>query len=198
MFAVAVLVRATSSGPALFRQIRLGRDEQPFVMFKFRTMLKGSGDDLHRQFVTSLLSGDANLGSAPSGTLSTPSTAAHPQQGGLYKLDADPRVTRVGKWLRRTSLDELPQLINVVRGEMALVGPRPVLPFEAALFQEDQRLRFAVRPGMTGLWQVSGRSRVTFRDQLALDVRYVREQSLWLDLRILLLTIPSVLSGGTR
>jgi lipopolysaccharide/colanic/teichoic acid biosynthesis glycosyltransferase len=194
MLAIALLVRATSPGPAIFRQTRVGRDERTFIMFKFRTLRHGSDESLHRQFVTSLLTDHAETG-AELGMADDKSPAP---SNGLYKLAADPRVTVVGRWLRSTSLDELPQLINVVRGDMALVGPRPVLPFEAALFTSGERLRFAVRPGMTGLWQVSGRSRIGFRDQLALDVRYVNQQSLWLDLRILLRTIPSVLSGGTR
>jgi lipopolysaccharide/colanic/teichoic acid biosynthesis glycosyltransferase len=120
MCLVAVLVRCTSRGPALFRQVRLGMDEQPFEMLKFRTMYVNSDDRLHREYVHRLL---------------TEPVGAAPSIGGLYKLADDPRITPVGKWLRRTSLDELPQLINVLRGEMALVGPRPVLPWEAALFE---------------------------------------------------------------
>jgi lipopolysaccharide/colanic/teichoic acid biosynthesis glycosyltransferase len=194
LLVIGLLIRATSPGPAIFRQTRVGRDDRPFVMFKFRTLRHGSDDSLHRQFVTSLLTDRAEA----SGELGAAGNKTGATSTGLYKLDADPRVTWLGRWLRNTSLDELPQLLNVVRGDMALVGPRPVLPFEAALFTSDERVRFAVRPGMTGLWQVSGRSRIGFREQLVLDARYVNEQSLWLDMRILLLTIPSVLSGGTR
>ena len=182
LLVLTLLVRATSPGPALFRQTRVGRGERTFVILKFRTMFVGTTDESHRQYVSALLNGE-------------PIEAG---VDGLYKLDADPRTTRLGRWLRRTSLDELPQLFNVVLGHMSLVGPRPVLPYEAALLNEEQRLRFAVRPGMTGLWQVSGRSLISFPEQLLLDTRYVQEQSLWLDLVILLRTLPAVLSGGTR
>lgn len=182
MIAIAVVIRVSTPGPALFRQIRLGRDERSFVILKFRTMRVNCDQDVHRHHVQTLLTRNE----------------ASPNHEDLYKLSADPRVTRVGVWLRRTSLDELPQLINVLLGHMSLVGPRPVLAYEAVHFRPEERLRFAVRPGLTGLWQVSGRSRISFQDQLALDTRYVREQSLGLDLVILLRTIPTVMSRGTR
>jgi lipopolysaccharide/colanic/teichoic acid biosynthesis glycosyltransferase len=176
-----LLVRLTSRGPALFRQERLGRERKPFTVLKFRTMHIGNDDRIHRDYVTGLLSADA---AAPAG------------DSGLFKLDADPRVTRVGAWLRRTSLDELPQLFNVLRGEMSLVGPRPVLPWEARLFSEAYQRRFAVKPGITGLWQVSGRSRLSMRTALELDVEYVLRRSLALDLSILLRTGPALFRGG--
>jgi lipopolysaccharide/colanic/teichoic acid biosynthesis glycosyltransferase len=179
---IGAVVRATSDGPALFHQTRVGLGEQSFVMLKFRTMFDNSTDEPHKNYVNALLSGQV----------------VAPDNNGLYKLSSDPRVTGVGTWLRRTSLDELPQLFNVLAGDMSLVGPRPVLAFEAALMDSDQRTRFAVRPGMTGLWQVSGRSRVSFLEQLVLDERYVREQSLRLDLAILLRTFPAVFSRGTQ
>jgi lipopolysaccharide/colanic/teichoic acid biosynthesis glycosyltransferase len=150
-----LLVRATSSGPALFRQERLGRDRRPFTLLKLRTMYTDNDDRIHRDYVTGLLSSEE-----------APAVAA----GGLFKLDADPRVTPLGGWLRRTSLDELPQLINVLKGEMSLVGPRPVLAWEADMFDEPYQRRFAVKPGLTGLWQVSGRSKLSMRDALQLDV----------------------------
>ena len=175
------LVRLTSRGPALFRQERLGRERKPFTVLKLRTMYIGKDDRIHRDYVTSLLSADT---SAPAG------------KTGLFKLDADPRVTRVGVWLRRTSLDELPQLINVLRGEMSLVGPRPVLPWEAVLFPEAYQRRFAVKPGITGLWQVSGRSRLSMRQALQLDVEYVLRRSLAFDLSILFRTVPALFRGG--
>ncbi|MGA5299417.1 sugar transferase [Nucisporomicrobium flavum] len=176
---VWVAVRLTSPGPAVFRQERLGRDEKPFTMYKFRSMTAGAADGAHRAYVRAMLTG------------------AEPRQGdsGLYKLEQDPRVTRVGGWLRRTSLDELPQLVNVLRGDMSLVGPRPVLAWEAELFTAQQRTRFAARPGLTGLWQVSGRARLTMPQALALDVEYVRRQSLWLDLTILARTLPALRRG---
>lgn len=176
-----LLVRLTSRGPALFRQERLGRERKPFTVLKFRSMHIGNDDRIHRDYVTGLLCADA---AAPAG------------DSGLFKLDADPRVTRVGVWLRRTSLDELPQLINVLRGEMSLVGPRPVLSWEAQLFPEAYQRRFAVKPGITGLWQVSGRSRLSMRTALELDVEYVLRRSLALDLSILLRTGPALFRGG--
>lgn len=176
-----LLVRLTSPGPALFRQERLGRERKSFTVLKLRTMHIGNDDRIHRDYVTSLLSAGAP---APAG------------QTGLFKLDADPRVTRVGVWLRRTSLDELPQLINVLRGEMTLVGPRPVLPWEAQLFPPAYQRRFAVKPGLTGLWQVSGRSRLSMRQALELDVEYVVRRSLAFDLSILIRTVPALFRGG--
>jgi lipopolysaccharide/colanic/teichoic acid biosynthesis glycosyltransferase len=172
LLVIAVAVRLTSPGPVLFRQRRLGLLRQPFTMLKFRTMVQDNDDRIHREYVAQLLTGDADDGG----------------EEGVYKLVGDPRVTWVGRILRRTSLDELPQLINVVRGDMALVGPRPVLEYEAELFPSWAALRFRVRPGITGLWQVSGRSTVDYRGALAFDVDYVRRRSLLLDLSILLRT----------
>jgi lipopolysaccharide/colanic/teichoic acid biosynthesis glycosyltransferase len=174
-------VRLTSRGPALFRQERLGRDRKPFTVLKLRTMRIDNDDRIHRDYVTSLLSSGS---AAPAGG------------SGLFKLDADPRVTRVGVWLRRTSLDELPQLINVLRGEMSLVGPRPVLPWEEQLFPDAYQPRFAVKPGITGLWQVSGRSKLSMRTALELDVEYVLRRSFAFDLSILFRTVPALFRGG--
>jgi lipopolysaccharide/colanic/teichoic acid biosynthesis glycosyltransferase len=179
-----LLVWSTSAGPALFRQQRLGRDRRPFTMLKLRTMHVGQDDCIHREYVTRLLSGN------PEAVVS--------QDSGLYKLAADPRITRVGGWLRKTSLDELPQLYNVLRGEMSLVGPRPVLSWEAEIFGERYQRRFAVRPGLTGLWQVSGRSRLSMGKALELDVEYVARRSFAFDLMILIRTIPAILRGGAR
>jgi lipopolysaccharide/colanic/teichoic acid biosynthesis glycosyltransferase len=177
---VWALVRLTSPGPALFRQSRVGEGGRPFEMLKFRTMVVDGDDSAHREYVRRLLTGSAE------------------PEDGLYKLGADPRVTRVGAVLRKASIDELPQLINVLRGDMSLVGPRPALPWEAALFPDWAAPRFTVRPGLTGLWQVSGRNRLTMLDGLVLDADYVARQSLFLDLAILLRTVPAVLRGGAR
>jgi lipopolysaccharide/colanic/teichoic acid biosynthesis glycosyltransferase len=177
------LVRWTSSGPAFFHQERVGRNMRSFTMLKLRTMYVGNHDQIHRNYVTQLLTG-----SEP------PATG----ENGLFKLEQDPRVTRLGAWLRRTSLDELPQLFNVLRGEMSLVGPRPVLPWEAELFEERYRKRFLVKPGISGLWQVSGRSRLTMREALELDIEYADRQSLALDLSIILRTVPAIFGGGAR
>lgn len=181
---VAAVVASTSRGGALFRQVRLGRHGKPFVMYKFRTMYADVDDRPHRDYVQRLL-----LDTIP------PVTGAD----GLYKLVNDPRVTPVGRFLRRSSLDELPQLLNVLKGDMSLVGPRPVLPWEAAMFGPQHRARFLVRPGITGLWQTSGRNRLSMTQALDLDVAYVAERSLRLDLRILVRTVPVVLTGrGVR
>jgi lipopolysaccharide/colanic/teichoic acid biosynthesis glycosyltransferase len=175
------LVRWTSPGPALFRQERLARDRQPFTMLKLRTMCVDNDDQIHREYVASLLS-DAQPQAA--------------ERSGLFKLDNDPRVTRLGSWLRRTSLDELPQLFNVLRGEMSLVGPRPVLPWEAEMFRDPDGQRFEVKPGITGLWQIRGRSKLSMREALELDLEYVRTRSFMLDIVILASTLPALFRGG--
>jgi len=178
--AAGLAVRATSPGPMLFRQERVGRDGRIFTMLKLRTMRSDSSDRAHRAYVAALLSGEAVA------------------VDGLYKLQGDDRVTRVGRLLRRTSLDELPQVWNVLRGHMSLVGPRPALPWEVDLFPPWARQRFEVRPGITGLWQVSGRSRLSMLDGLILDVQYVRRQSLLFDLLILVRTVGAVCGRGAR
>jgi lipopolysaccharide/colanic/teichoic acid biosynthesis glycosyltransferase len=176
-----LLVWTTSRGPALFGQERVGLGGRRFTMYKFRTMRHGCDETSHRDYVTRLLTEDQ----PPAGGT-----------GDLYKLQKDPRVTAVGRFLRRTSLDELPQLLNVLKGDMAIVGPRPVLPYEAELFEPRHLVRFQVPPGMTGLWQVSGRGRLTMRQALDLDVAYVETQHLGLDLRILMRTLPALFSRG--
>ena len=175
---IALWVRLDSPGPVLFRQCRVGLDRRPFTLYKFRTMRLGGEDDaLHRLIEAELCGEDTTC-------------------DGSTKLADDPRITRSGRLLRRTSLDELPQLLNVLRGEMSLVGPRPCLPWEAELFPPQFADRFTVRPGLTGLWQVTGRSTVGTLDMLRMDVAYVRSRGLRLDLWILLVTIPSLLRGG--
>jgi lipopolysaccharide/colanic/teichoic acid biosynthesis glycosyltransferase len=183
LLAVLVLaVRTTSPGRGLFWQERVGRGGHRFRMCKLRTMRAGD-DQRHRDFVQQMLI--------------CPDAGAGPD--GVYKLSDDDRITPLGRVLRRTSLDELPQLLNVVRGEMSLVGPRPSLPWEAQLFGPQHQARFLVPPGMTGLWQVSGRSRESMSAALDHDVDYVARQSLRLDLAILLRTLPAVLRGdGAR
>ncbi|HEU5035381.1 MAG TPA: exopolysaccharide biosynthesis polyprenyl glycosylphosphotransferase [Nocardioides sp.] len=169
LLVVAGLIRLDSPGPALFRQTRVGRGGHGFTMLKFRTMVTDAEDRLPA--LTSDIGADHVL----------------------FKVRADPRVTRVGRVLRRYSLDELPQLINVARGEMALVGPRPPLPSEAARYDRDTRRRLAVLPGLTGLWQVSGRSDLSWEESVRLDLRYVENWSLGLDVRIILRTLGAVL-----
>ncbi|WP_196780770.1 sugar transferase [Nocardioides sambongensis] len=167
---LAVAVRRDSTGPALFRQVRVGRNGREFVMLKYRTMSTTAERE------KSSLS-DRDEGS-----------------GVLFKMRCDPRVTRVGAVLRRYSLDELPQLINVVRGDMSLVGPRPALPQEVAQYEHDPRRRLAVKPGLTGLWQVSGRSDLSWEESVRLDLAYVDNWSLRLDARIVARTVGAVLS----
>lgn len=173
----AVAIRATSRGPIIFRQKRIGLAGATFTMWKLRTMYVRTDDAIHRAYVRSMFARGESV---------------HASRAGLHKLNDD-RVTAVGRLLRRTSIDELPQLFNVLRGDMSLVGPRPALPWEVELFAPYDRLRSQVKPGITGLWQVSGRSRLTMRQALEFDCAYARERSLLLDFKILLKTIPVVL-----
>jgi lipopolysaccharide/colanic/teichoic acid biosynthesis glycosyltransferase len=177
LLAIGVLVRCTSRGPALFRQERVGLGKQPFTMLKFRTMRHDCDDAVHRAYVTDML---------------TRADDARANGVAVYKLADDPRITPLGRTLRRASLDELPQLINVLRGEMSLVGPRPMLDWEVELLEARYDDRFAVKPGITGWWQVQERNNVTMRDAIELDLAYVQRRSLFLDLRILATTIPAV------
>jgi lipopolysaccharide/colanic/teichoic acid biosynthesis glycosyltransferase len=187
MVLIAIAVRLDSPGPVFYRQRRLGLQLRPFTVNKFRTMRHGASHDAHRAFVLALIAGEQ------------PQHGARKQEaqadGSLYKLAGDERVTRIGSLLRRSSLDELPQLWNVLRGEMALVGPRPPIPYEVEHYPPHWFERFAVKPGLTGLWQVSGRSQLTLEQMVQLDVEYVRRRSPWLDLSILARTVPAVISA---
>ena len=176
---IALAIRLDSSGPVLFRQRRIGLDGRPFIVLKFRSMSHGCGDEPHRTYVEGLVTGETE----------------RPNGNGAFKLTEDARVTRVGRWLRRTSLDELPQIWNVLRGEMSLVGPRPPLPYEVEMYDETQRQRLTCRPGLSGLWQVSGRNHLSYRSMVSLDLEYIRDWSFALDLKILLLTVPVVFSN---
>ena len=168
---IALFIRLDSPGPVLFVQRRVGQGGREFNVFKFRSMF---------------LDAEARLGSV---------LAANERSGPVFKMKRDPRVTRAGRFLRRCSLDEVPQLLNVLRGEMSLVGPRPALPREVALYTPLQRGRLSVTPGLTGLWQVSGRATLSFEESIALDMEYVSRQSAWLNVVLLLRTIPAVLTG---
>ncbi len=176
LIAIAIAIKLDSKGPVLFRQRRVGRDRREFTIFKFRTMHHDADASRHRKYVQTLIGGNSQA-----------------ERGRLYKLSVDDRVTRVGRFLRSWSLDELPQLINVLRGEMALVGPRPVIPYEVEMYPEEYLRRFAVKPGLTGLWQVSGRNERTYDEMVSFDIEYAEADSLLLDLRILLKTVPVVL-----
>ncbi len=171
MLVLALAVRLYSPGPALFRQQRAGRHGRPFHMLKFRSMYVDADERVHAQYMR-----DRIRNGLP-----------------LLKLQRDPRITRLGRFLRASSLDELPQLINVLRGEMSLVGPRPALPYEVELYDEQVRRRLDVRPGITGLAQVCSRGRGTFSEYTRYDLEYVRRHTVWLDLVILLRTVPAVL-----
>jgi lipopolysaccharide/colanic/teichoic acid biosynthesis glycosyltransferase len=175
MVIIGVAIKLTSPGPALLTQRRVGIARRPFSLYKFRTMRVGGDDNAHREMIARELRGEDT------------------SNGGSWKLDGDSRITAVGAFLRRTSLDELPQLINVLRGDMTMVGPRPCLEWEAEMFPSQFGERFAVRPGLTGLWQVSGRSTMGTLDMLRLDVRYVRRQTLRGDVGIVARTVPALL-----
>lgn len=170
MLLVAIAIKLESRGPVLYRSTRVGKGGRPFEFLKFRSMMDGA--DQHRETLSHL----------------------NEMDGPTFKISRDPRVTRVGRLLRVTSIDEIPQFLNVIRGEMSLVGPRPPIPEEVAQYEPWQLRRLDVRPGITCLWQISGRSTLSFREWMRLDLEYIQHQSFWLDLRILLRTIPAVLS----
>ncbi|WP_051343111.1 sugar transferase [Pseudonocardia spinosispora] len=181
MIVIGLMIRWTSVGPALFQQQRVGYGGRSFTMYKFRTMRTGVGDEMLRELIAAELRGEDT------------------SVDGSYKLDGDPRVTPIGAFLRKTSLDELPQLINVLFGDMSLVGPRPCLEWEARMFPAEFQARFEVRPGLTGLWQVSGRSTMSTLEMLHLDLTYVRTRNIFSDISILARTVPSMLrDNGAR
>jgi lipopolysaccharide/colanic/teichoic acid biosynthesis glycosyltransferase len=178
MVATAIAVKLSSPGPIIFRQQRIGRGGVPFEFYKFRSMGAGADDRVHREYVSKLIAGrhdEINEGDS---------------QRPIYKLQSDPRITPVGRIIRKTSIDELPQLLNVLKGDMSLVGPRPPIAYETEKYQSWHMRRLqAVRPGMTGLWQVEGRSKTSFDAMVRLDLLYIRNWSLWLDIKILAKTL---------
>jgi len=191
MVLIAFAIAVDAPGPVIFVQERVGVRRRSakgrthweihrFPFYKFRSMAADADQSLHVDHVRAFVAGRVNT--------SGDSSAA-------FKLAHDPRITRVGRILRRTSLDELPQLFNVLKGDMSLVGPRPVPPYEVAQYRETDAERFAAMPGITGLWQINGRGDVPFDDMIRMDREYVRTQSVWLDLRILIDTLPAILSG---
>jgi lipopolysaccharide/colanic/teichoic acid biosynthesis glycosyltransferase len=183
---VALAIKSSTPGPVLFKQRRVGRYGKTFTFLKFRSMYADNDSSIHREYVAQLIAGEA-----------APNLCKNNGDGiGVYKLTNDARITRVGAFLRRTSLDELPQLLNVLRGEMSLVGPRPAIPYEVAAYQTWHRRRvLEVKPGITGLWQVSGRCKVKFDEMVRLDIRYAKTWSPWLDMKILIRTPRAVLVG---
>jgi lipopolysaccharide/colanic/teichoic acid biosynthesis glycosyltransferase len=188
---IAVLIKLDSAGPVFFTHERVGAKRERgnrqafwvvknFGMHKFRSMFQNADSRVHEAYIRDFVEG-----------------RVHPSEesGGKFKLRNDARVTRIGRLLRRTSLDELPQLFNVLKGQMSLVGPRPVPPYEVACYRNGEHKRLTALPGITGLWQVNGRCQVSFEEMIRMDLEYIREASFWLDLQILFLTIPAVLSG---
>ena len=179
---IALLILADSEGPILYRQKRVGRNGAEFEMLKFRSMYVKNDDSKHREAIKHYMNG----------------SKLNNDTNSPYKIYDDPRVTKVGKFIRSTSLDELPQLLNVLRGEMSLVGPRPPLPYEVELYSLHQKLRLSGKPGLTGPWQIYGRSRVTFENMVEMDIAYLQRQSLWEDIKLIFLTVPVVIKkrGG--
>jgi undecaprenyl-phosphate galactose phosphotransferase len=176
--AIAAAIKLNSRGPVFYKAVSIGRHGRPFTMYKFRSMVSNTSPESHKNYVTRLIGGEIR---DRSGT------------GGVFKMTDDHRITSVGRVLRKYSVDELPQLINVLKGEMSLVGPRPCLPYEYEAYRDWHKKRLAVRPGITGIWQVSGRSGVSFDDMVLLDLYYVYNRSLWMDMNILYETIFAVL-----
>lgn len=187
MLVVGLAIKLDSPGPVLFKQRRvkgLSPDGKPvlFTFYKFRSMRHQADSGVHQKFMSDFINGNGTLHKDGNGKA-------------VYKLASDRRVTRVGSILRKTSVDELPQLINVIKGDMSLVGPRPAIPYEVEQYKEWHKRRLVVTPGITGLWQVKGRSSVTFDEMVRWDIEYAEDRSLRMDLRILFQTVPAVLSG---
>jgi lipopolysaccharide/colanic/teichoic acid biosynthesis glycosyltransferase len=183
MFLIALAVRITSRGPILFRQSRLGQFGEPFSFLKFRSMYVETDNAIHMEYTRRFITNHAEADDKAGGQT-------------VYKIKFDPRITKVGGFLRRTSLDEIPQLFNVLSGRMSLVGPRPPIPYEFESYEAWHLGRLAVRPGITGIWQVEGRSRVRFDDMVRMDLSYAARWSLWLDITILARTPFAVLGGN--
>jgi lipopolysaccharide/colanic/teichoic acid biosynthesis glycosyltransferase len=179
---IALLVRRSSPGPIFFVQERIGKNGIPFKFYKFRTMVHNSDDAIHRQFAAMFINGGSDTEKKDSGK--------------VFKMTNDPRVTAIGRWLRKTSLDELPQLWNILKGEMTIVGPRPPIAYELDHYLPWHHERLRVTPGLTGLWQVSGRSNVPFEEMVRLDIHYINSWTILEDVRIILKTIPVVLRGS--
>ena len=176
---IAVAIKLNSSGPVFYRARSIGRNGREFTMYKFRSMKVNNGVDIHKNYVTKLIKGEQY----DRGKIDR-----------VFKITDDPRVTSVGKFLRKFSLDELPQIINVLKGNMSLVGPRPCLPYEYEVYKDWHKKRLFIRPGISGLWQVAGRSAVTFEDMVLLDLYYIYNRSLILDLIIMHETLFAVLA----
>lgn len=183
----AIWIKVDSPGPILFKQERVGMDGRIFLCYKFRTMFTGADESVHREAYSKNIEGDADA------------NAGNDDRPIFGKVKDDRRITRIGRFLRRTSIDELPQILNVFRSEMSIVGPRPPIPYEVEEYDAWHRKRLDMKPGITGLWQVSGRNRLTFAEMVRVDLFYIENWSLFLDIKIILLTLPAVFRGdGAR
>lgn len=174
----ALVIKLDSKGPVIFRQMRLGKDRKSFTCYKFRSMYVGSSDQLHKDYIKKLM---------------TEGPLSRNEGRKVFKITEDSRLTPVGRLIRRLSIDELPQLFNVLKGQMSMVGPRPAIPYELQYHDDTMLERFSVKPGLTGLWQISGRSKLGYREMVILDIYYVNYWSILLDIKIILKTIPYVL-----
>lgn len=181
--AIGLLIKLTSRGSVFFKQRRVGENGKPFFLYKFRSMKTDNDDSIHREFAQNYIQGQNSQ------------TSLDEKSAALYKIVDDPRVTAIGGFLRRTSLDELPQFINILKGQMSVVGPRPPMEYEYEHYDDWHKLRVKIRPGLTGLWQVSGRSTVPFQEMVMLDLYYIEHWSLKMDLNIMIKTVPVMLSG---
>jgi len=177
---LAIMIRLDSPGTAIFRREQVGKNGRIFTAYKFRTMHINNDDHVYKAYIAKYVMEDA------------PYTIDKNGQG-VYKVVDDPRVTRFGDLLRKTNLDELPQLFNVLKGEMSFVGPRPDIPFAVAMYKDWHRERLGIKPGITGLWQVCGRKGLSFEDMVHLDIEYIKKQSMFLDAKILILTLGTIL-----
>ncbi len=183
LLVLAICVKLSSKGPVFFVQERVGKGGKPFKFYKFRSMAHGNDTSIHEAYMQKLIRGEVEANGADD----------KPQ----FKIENDPRITEFGHFIRKTSLDELPQLINVLNGTMSLVGPRPPIPYEVQAYKSWHLQRLSVKPGVTGLWQVSGRSSIAFDEMVQLDLEYIEKKNLLLDMKILLQTIPAALNTST-
>ena len=180
MLAIVLAIRLFSPGPILYKQTRIGKNGKPFKMLKFRSMRLENAPDIHREYVIDLILNNHDPKSLGKDTL---------------KLESDPRITGLGKYLRKWSIDELPQFFNVLKGEMSMVGPRPSLPYEYEVYKDWHKKRVLVLPGITGLWQVTARNLVSFDEQVRIDLAYIQNMNLWLDIKIILMTPYEMIIG---
>ena len=175
LIVVSILIKLESTGPVFFRQSRIGQNGHPFTIYKFRTMYVYANENIQRKYLKEILEKE--------------------NEQPVFRIVDDPKITRIGRFLRITSLDELPQLINILKGDMSLVGPRPSLPFEYSKYEDWQKERVTVKPGITGLWQISGRFRMSYDEMVKLDISYIKKRSILLDIEILIKTVSLVLTG---